>query len=1187
MAKSFSVTFNVLGNVDPSLLSALQAAQNRIKGLQNLSRSVNQKAIANAQKLANLQNQHAQVKGYNDLRQAIKDTAQQRAAELTNANRLNAQRNVEVKTLATMRTSLKELQRVQTRLKNNAQQQRGGVDLARADLKAAKQSGDLTAIKAAQDALIRQQESARRAREEVQKINDALKQGRAELKAQQAAVRNVDAAFNTSSQAANKLQAQLANQTNQLRQFQAQGLSGNLAGQEAQLRAQIQQTTAALNQEIAALERRNQIHTNFQNASQNLAYAYGNFQNSLQTAQTLMNPFADAAENAMTFEKSMDRLRSLTQMRNIRAGNLAQVEEEMASMTATIKNLGATTEFTRNEIAGAANFYGMSGWTAKQINAMLPATTDLASISQLSMGRVADMLSDDMTAFGIKAGETYRLTGGKVVDGAKYFADAVAYATTQSNMDLSTFHESWKYNAPTAHAMNLSLGESIAQNMVASSAGIKGSMAGTSFRQFWVRLAAPPKTAQKSLEEMGLAASDATKKVMETQAAMQEAGVDMNSDLFTKIEQLERYYQTLSGDARTGWLKNLTGQTALSGVQSLFDTGKLAEAKRYAQEIDSGWVQGWSADVAAVMRDNTKTSIDYLTSALDALQGNAGDALLPAIRGAAEAFTPLVASAAEFIAQNPALVQAAAAIAAALSAATVAIAGFSLAMAGVRFAQAGWATAGLVFSDLSAKIATASAALRGLSLASIGSSISAGVAAASSAFSALGASIMTAARAALAFVFTPVGAVLTAIALAAVYAYQNWDRIAPVIDQLSNAFSGILMPAIENAKNALATFAAAINLDGVAAVIGNIANAIGGGLVGVIIGAAGVIGSVISAIVVGLAGLVETIATLGAGLAETFSKMTSGDFSGAFESLKATASSSAEAFKNSWVNAFEAVKGGISATNDAINSYVQPQPQISGGGVGAIQAQIEAAQIDTTAAQGQVDALGAAASTAAMNMQGVQNIGMEFQNASTNIQSVSTAATTASTSFQTSGEMATAAGSQFQMAGDAAANSVGGLMAMVDGASAVAGALQAKAGEIAAIVITQPQVNYVPINIPVGAGAVAANAAGGIYPKGEFLTTFAEKSPEAAIPLDGSTRAINLWQETGRLLGVMPDNQPPLITTPTFNTPSYESTSPINITVNVTVNGNAPPQEFVPEIKKSLAEALAELQHEQRRRSFA
>ena len=60
------------------------------------------------------------------------------------------------------------------------------------------------------------------------------------------------------------------------------------------------------------------------------------------------------------------------------------------------------------------------------------------------------------------------------------------------------------------------------------------------------------------------------------------------------------------------------------------------------------------------------------------------------------------------------------------------------------------------------------------------------------------------------------------------------------------------------------------------------------------------------------------------------------------------------------------------------------------------------------------------------------------------------------------------------------------------------------------------------VNVTTSGAGVAANPEGGIYKKGAFLTTFAEKSPEAAIPLDGSDRAISLWQKAGEMLGMMP-----------------------------------------------------------------
>ena len=51
---------------------------------------------------------------------------------------------------------------------------------------------------------------------------------------------------------------------------------------------------------------------------------------------------------------------------------------------------------------------------------------------------------------------------------------------------------------------------------------------------------------------------------------------------------------------------------------------------------------------------------------------------------------------------------------------------------------------------------------------------------------------------------------------------------------------------------------------------------------------------------------------------------------------------------------------------------------------------------------------------------------------------------------------------------------------------------------------------------------ISENAIGGIYKKGAFLTTFAENSPEAAIPINGSARAASLWRQTGEMMGLLP-----------------------------------------------------------------
>ena len=108
-----------------------------------------------------------------------------------------------------------------------------------------------------------------------------------------------------------------------------------------------------------------------------------------------------------------------------------------------------------------------------------------------------------------------------------------------------------------------------------------------------------------------------------------------------------------------------------------------------------------------------------------------------------------------------------------------------------------------------------------------------------------------------------------------------------------------------------------------------------------------------------------------------------------------------------------------------------------------------------------------------------------------------------------------------------------------------------------------------------GGTDVSSNAEGGIYRKGAFLTTFAEEGPEAAIPLDGSQRAISLWQQAGEMLGIgMPEQEgSSAVPAGLWNkasdlfgfdggggkAPAVGGSMMPAITINLTVNGNTDP----------------------------
>lgn len=106
---------------------------------------------------------------------------------------------------------------------------------------------------------------------------------------------------------------------------------------------------------------------------------------------------------------------------------------------------------------------------------------------------------------------------------------------------------------------------------------------------------------------------------------------------------------------------------------------------------------------------------------------------------------------------------------------------------------------------------------------------------------------------------------------------------------------------------------------------------------------------------------------------------------------------------------------------------------------------------------------------------------------------------------------------------------------------------------------------------------VSHNAQGGIYNQGAFLTSFAEDSPEAAIPIDGSQRARGLWAETGRRLGLMP------------STRSGGGSVTVQYNPIVTISGSASKDDLECVMQMSqdrLKRMLREIQADQRRLAY-
>ena len=124
---------------------------------------------------------------------------------------------------------------------------------------------------------------------------------------------------------------------------------------------------------------------------------------------------------------------------------------------------------------------------------------------------------------------------------------------------------------------------------------------------------------------------------------------------------------------------------------------------------------------------------------------------------------------------------------------------------------------------------------------------------------------------------------------------------------------------------------------------------------------------------------------------------------------------------------------------------------------------------------------------------------------------------------------------------------------------------------------------------------IMSNAAGGIY-HSPILTTFAEKGPEAAVPLDGSERAKSIWAKAGQILGMFPQGSRDQAILAGMSGGQPESGTGRNIKLSynptVTIQGDASEKEVqkiqyvLAEHMEELREMIAEIERESRRTAF-
>ncbi len=294
-------------------------------------------------------------------------------------------------------------------------------------------------------------------------------------------------------------------------------------------------------------------------------------------------PFVLSARTFAGFEDQMLTVKAVT----------GATEKQFESLTKQAAELGRTTSFTAAQVGSGMVALGRAGFTPDEIMAATPAMLNLARATGTDLSESAGIAADALRIFGLDASESGRA------------ADVLTAAANGANHILPQLAEALAYAGPLAVEAGESIESTAKAAGVLANMGIKGSMAGTSLRMMFVKLADPG--VQKTLEGLGVAALDAAGNMRPMGDVMIELG---------------QAVAKLPNAQRLALFKELFDQRAMGAALKIGDPEQM---KRLGEAIDNA--AGSAARAAKTMDSGLGGAFRMLKSAVEGVAIAVGEAI--------------------------------------------------------------------------------------------------------------------------------------------------------------------------------------------------------------------------------------------------------------------------------------------------------------------------------------------------------------------------------------------------------------------------------------------------------------------------------------------------------------------------------------------------------------------------------
>ncbi len=432
-----------------------------------------------------------------------------------------------------------------------------------------------------------------------------------------------------------ELQAQLKVYGNELRQLNAATNNGASANTEQKRRMQeLRDSIARCNAELGSYRAaQTNLRSQISATNRELTEQQREFGKTSDAAATFGDVLkANLASSAIT--SSLQKLLSMLKQAAAYCYNvgssfeaaMSKVEAisgatgaELDQLTEKAKALGASTRFTATEAAEAMNYMAMAGWNAEQMLSGIDGVISLAAASGSDLAMTSDIVTDAITAFGLKAEDVGR------------FSNVLAAASANANTNVEMMGETFQYVAPIAGALGYSI-EDVAEAIgLMANSGIKSSMAGTALRTMLSKLAEGATLTGEAIGKVTISASNADGSMRDLNEVLGE--LRENWALLTESEQVANADKIFGAYAKSGALALLNAQT--EDIEKL--RGAIEDCKDAA------------ANMADTMQDNVAGAVTQFNSALEgvgnAVYGKFKDGLLDTVNIFTECMSDLSESA--------------------------------------------------------------------------------------------------------------------------------------------------------------------------------------------------------------------------------------------------------------------------------------------------------------------------------------------------------------------------------------------------------------------------------------------------------------------------------------------------------------------------------------------------------------